>query len=154
MHLPNCQIGRNCTISGIFYFITFDSKWSLQHCASSGKIIAHWKQCTYSNCAVCQPLKPKPNQPTGPNQSNQSGSPNNRTGESEWPVNNELREHTGGFSFFIAIWFVDFEKMIIYHCNHWLHLWIRLNTIFSKKTSQKLRPNKTTEYKRPNKNAL
>ena len=60
----------NLYISGIFYFIAIDSKWSLQHCASSRQIIAHWKQCTYSNCAVCQPLKPKLNQPTGPNQPN------------------------------------------------------------------------------------
>ena len=112
-------------ISGIFYFITFDSKWSLQHCASSRQIIAHWKQCTRPDCAVCQPLKPKPNQRTGPNQPNHPGSPNNQPSESEWPVNNELREHIGGFSFFIAIWFVDFEKMIIiiidYTCEY---VWI------------------------------
>ena len=50
LHLPNCQMGRNCTI---------------QHCASSRQIIAHWKQCKRPDCAVCQPLKPPVNNPGG-----------------------------------------------------------------------------------------
>ena len=72
MHLPNCQMGRNCTIQVFLDFFSkiCDSKWSLQHCASSRQIIAHWKQCKRPDCAVCQPLKPQPNQPTGPNQPN------------------------------------------------------------------------------------
>ena len=103
--------------SGIFHFFAFDFKWSLQHCASSRQIIAHWKQCKRPDCAVCQPLKLKPNQPTGPNQPNQPGSPNNQPGECDWrvEVNNGIREHIGGFSFFIAIGFVDLENMFEYH---------------------------------------
>ena len=44
-------------------------------------------------------------QTSAENQPNQPGSPNNQPGESEWrvEVNNELREHLGGFPFFIAI---------------------------------------------------
>ena len=75
--------GKKLYNSGIFLFLlfrieSFDSKWSLQHCASSRQIIAHWKQCKRPDCAVCQPLKPQPNQPTGPNQPNpnQPGGPN------------------------------------------------------------------------------
>ena len=97
MHLPNCQMGRSCTI---------------QHCASSRQIIAHWKQCKRPDCAVCQPLKPPqpgpgPNGPGNPQNNqppgnNQPGDPggNNQTNAggpnvTNWlsEVNTELREH-------------------------------------------------------------
>jgi len=68
LHLPNCQMGRNCTI---------------QHCASSRQIIAHWKQCKRPDCAVCQPLKPPVNNPggAGANQQNpnQPGGPDQQS---------------------------------------------------------------------------
>lgn len=34
--------------------------FSVPHCASSRQIIAHWKQCTRQDCAVCSPLKSQP----------------------------------------------------------------------------------------------
>ena len=117
--------GKKLYNPGIFYFSyeIFDSKWSFQHCASSRQIIAHWAQCKRPDCAVCQPLKPKPNQSSGPNQPNpnQPGpnqlhnpGPSNQLGGPGWraEVNNELREHLGRFSFLTAIWFVSFENTI------------------------------------------
>ena len=38
-HMPQCNEGRTCT---------------MPHCASSGSIIAHWKNCSKPDCAVCQ----------------------------------------------------------------------------------------------------
>ena len=97
MHLPNCQMGRQCTI---------------QHCASSRQIIAHWKQCKRPDCAVCQPLKPPPNQnnqPRPPQDQQPTPTPNEPTQPPNGPVDNrgqsvqgtpwrsevntELREH-------------------------------------------------------------
>ena len=125
--------GKKLYNPGIFYFFyeIFDSKWSFQHCASSRQIIAHWKQCKRPDCAVCQPLKPQPNQPSGPNQPNpnqpgpnqphnpgpnnpnQPGGPSNQLGGPGWraEVNNELREHLGRFSR-LSQQSVSFESMI------------------------------------------
>ena len=82
LHLPNCQMGRNCTV---------------QHCASSRQIIAHWKQCKNTNCPVCQPLKPPQNQSTastaGPDPTPPTAPPTDSTTDWRSRVDEELRQH-------------------------------------------------------------
>ena len=111
MHLPNCQMGRNCTIQVRETFFIFQKtvtrfETQFQHCASSRQIIAHWKQCKRPDCAVCQPLKPQPNQgPTGPNQQNpnqpgpnQPHNPNGPNGvqDQNQPQNQQNPNQPGG----------------------------------------------------------
>jgi len=78
MHLPNCQMGRQCTI---------------QHCASSRQIIAHWKQCKRPDCAVCQPLKPPSNQNN--NQAGQRTEPGSNQGPGSAPNPPDASQNRG-----------------------------------------------------------
>ena len=104
MHLPNCHLGRNCTLPVRDFLLgIFETHKNLQHCASSRQIIAHWKQCKRADCAVCQPLKPQPssgpNDPQNPDPSRVQDQNPNQLGGPGWrvEVNDELREHIGRF---------------------------------------------------------
>ena len=106
--LPN---GKKLYHSGERNFFYFSKncesiETQFQHCASSRQIIAHWKQCKRPDCAVCQPLKPQPNQgPTGPNQQNpnqpgpnQPHNPNGPNGvqDQNQPQNQQNPNQPGG----------------------------------------------------------
>ena len=78
IHLPNCQMGRQCTI---------------QHCASSRQIIAHWKQCKRPDCAVCQPLKPPSTQNN--NQTGQQTEPGSNQGPDSAPNPPDASQNQG-----------------------------------------------------------
>lgn len=49
-HMTSCNNGRACGYA---------------HCASSRQIITHWKNCSKTECPVCNPLKNFTNNPAG-----------------------------------------------------------------------------------------